>query len=83
MEDGPDLSYTSRAGFLMWGVSLTCSLEAGGCFMLRFSLTRPMDVLTIPTAYQNKTNKQTKKGGGGGGEKKKNKKKKDFSFCEK
>ena len=25
--------------------------------MLGFSLTNPMDVLTIPTAYQNKTNK--------------------------
>ena len=37
----------------MWGVSLTFSLEAGGCFMLGFSLTHPMDVLTIPTAYKN------------------------------
>ena len=45
-------SYTSRAGFLMWGIFLTCSLEAGGCFKLGFSLTHPMDVLTIPTAYQ-------------------------------
>ena len=45
-------SYTSRAGFLMWGVSLTCALEAGGCFMLGFSLTHPMDVLTISTAYK-------------------------------
>ena len=45
-------SYTPRAGLLMWGVSLTCSLEAGGCFILGFSLTQPMDVLTIPTAYQ-------------------------------
>ena len=44
----------------MWGISLTCSLEAGGCFMFGFSLTHPMDVLTIPTAYQNKTKKQTK-----------------------
>ena len=48
-------SYTSPTGFLMWGVSLTCSLKAGGCFMLGFSLTHPMDMLTIPTAYQNKT----------------------------
>ena len=54
-------SYTSCAGFLMWGVSLTCSLKAGGCFMFGFSLTHPMDVLTIPTAYQNKTNKQRNK----------------------
>ena len=45
-------SYTSHVGFLMWGVSLTCSLEAGGCFMLVFSLTHPMDVHTIPTAYK-------------------------------
>ena len=52
-------SYTSRAGFLMWGIFLTCSLEAGGCFILGFSLTHPMDMLTIPTAYQ-KT-KQIKK----------------------
>ena len=47
----------------MWGVSLTFSLEAGGCFMLGFSLTHPMDVLTIPTAYQKtktKTNEKTK-----------------------
>ena len=35
--------------------------------MFGFSLTHPMDVLTIPTAYQNKT-KQTKK-------------QNDFSFC--
>ena len=56
-------SYTSHAGFLMWVVSLTCSLEADGCFMLGFSITHPMDVLTIPTAYQktkNWTNKKTK-----------------------
>ena len=33
----------------------------GGCFMFGFSLTHPMDVLTIPTAYQNKTNKQRNK----------------------
>ena len=51
-------SYTSRAGFLMWGVSLTCSLEAGDCFMLGFSLTHPMDGLTIPTAYQKNKNKK-------------------------
>ena len=49
--------YTSRAGFLMWGVSLTCSLEADGCFMLGLSLTYPMDVLTIATAYQQQQNK--------------------------
>ena len=27
-------SYTSYAGCIMWGVSLACSLEAGGCFTL-------------------------------------------------
>ena len=48
-------SYTSPAGFLMWGVSLACSLEAGGCFMLRFSLIHLMDVLTIPIAYPKTT----------------------------
>ena len=52
-------SYTSRAGFLVWGVSLTCSLEAGGCFILGFSLTHLMDVLTLPTAYQ-KSKQKTK-----------------------
>ena len=40
-------SYTPRAGFLMWGVSLTCSLEARGCFTSGFSLTH-----TIATAYK-------------------------------
>ena len=56
-------SYTSRAGFLMWGVSLTCSLAASGWFMLGFSLTHPMDVLTIPTAYPPKKEKKNVSGG--------------------
>ena len=46
-----NFSYTSRAGFLMLGVSLICCLEGGGCFMLGFSLTHPMDVLNISIAY--------------------------------
>ena len=57
----------------MWGVSLTCSLEACGCFMLGFSLAHPKDVLTIPTAYEKMKEKKMKKKN----EEKKKKKKKN------
>ena len=69
-----------RAGWKMAQICLTHPVLASWCgeFLLHVPWTlvaalcwdfptRPMDVLTLPTAYQNKTNKQTKKGGGGGG----------------